>query len=115
MTYREIPVPSYNPPPTAADPPLIVRVADGVFAIPGEPFPVALEDAEDAVACAFLGRPAMSLPELVDRSAVPHAAKVLARLVGKYPALDGTVIRRPKKRGRGGYGVRIRNDGPPLV
>jgi hypothetical protein len=94
--------------------PVIVRVGDGAWLFPGEAFPRALSDDEDQVLTSFLAKPAMTLPELIDRSTVKHAARVVARLLSKYPALAGA-LRRPGGKGRGGYAARVKNDGPPLV
>jgi hypothetical protein len=95
--------------------PAIVRVADGVYLPPGAPFPVAVTDAEDLVLLAFLRCPAMSLGKLVDESGVPHAARVLARLVAKYSGRFAAAVRRPRRKGNGGYAARVRNGGPPVV
>jgi hypothetical protein len=95
------------------DPPgVIIRVADGVYLPPGARFPVAVTDSEDAVLLAFLLHPAMHSEDLVDQSAVPHAARVLARLETKYGGAFRAAIWRPGRRDAGGYAVLVRNQGP---
>jgi hypothetical protein len=98
-----------TPPPAL---PTILRLADGVYLPLGATFPFAVTDAEDLVLLAFLRRPAMTLPELVDQSGVAEAGKVLARLVVKYGGSFAAAIRRPGRRGEGGYAVLLADRQP---
>jgi hypothetical protein len=87
--------------------PSIVRVADNCWLPPDGGPPVAMDFSEDCVLTAFLARPCWHLPELVRHTGVNHAHKVLARLTTKYGGRFATAIRRPGKRGQGGYHVRV--------
>jgi hypothetical protein len=94
-------------------PPVIVRLWEGVYLPPGGGFSVAVDDAEDDVLTAFIERPAMRLPALVDATGHEHAHKILARLTWKYDGRFAPAIRLPGGKGRGGYSVLIREDAPP--
>jgi hypothetical protein len=99
-------------------PPAIVRVADGCYQPAGAAFPLAVTDAEDLVLRAFLRRPAMDLGELIDQTGLEHAGRVLARLAAKYDGAFAPAIRRPGRRGRGGYAVLVADapvDGPRVT
>jgi hypothetical protein len=88
-------------------PPVITRVADGCYLPPGGDFPLAVTDAEDLVLRAFLRRPAMELPDLIDQTGMGHAGRVLARLLKKYDGAFAPAIRMPGGRGKGGYAVLV--------
>jgi hypothetical protein len=94
-------------PRTAAPPAPIVRVGPGTYLAPGEAFAVVVSEAEDCVLQSFFRRPAMTLRELVSVSGVSDPAKVLARLVGRYGGSFAPAIRRPGRKGRGGYCVLV--------
>ena len=96
-------------------PPIILRLADGVYLPPGGRRPLRLEFSENMVLSSFLGRPALTLRELVNRSGVTHASRILARLAAKYDGAFAAAICRPKRRGRGGYFVAVRDAAPTAV
>jgi hypothetical protein len=96
------------------NPPVIVRVADGCYLPPGAAFPLRVSDSEDLLLLVFVRRPACDLAELQDHSGLPHAARVLGRFAKKYKGAFAPAVSLPGGKGRGGYSVRVRNDGPPL-
>jgi hypothetical protein len=64
-------------------------------------------DTQDTVLQAFIESPAMDDKQLIARSGLEHAPRVLRQIVEKYPIL-APAIRIPKSKGQGGYHVRIR-------
>ncbi len=103
---NRLPVLHDSPPPAL---PTIIHLGRGVYQPPGAAFPVRVSPSEDFVLGAFLRQPAMTLPELADLSGVAEASigKVVARLVTSYDGAFAAAIRRPGRRGRGGYAIRI--------
>jgi hypothetical protein len=93
----------------------IDRLGPGVYRPPGTAFPFRVSDVEDWVLLSFVGRPAMTLAELVDRSGVVHAHKVVRALETKYGGAFAPAIRRPGRRGAGGYAVLVRDLAPGPV
>jgi hypothetical protein len=88
------------------DPPAVVHLGGGAYLLPGEEFAVAVSFVEDCVLECFLKYPALSLRDLVRVSGIKHAAKVLRRLLDKYPAMR-QAVRMAGKKGAGGYAVRV--------
>lgn len=86
--------------------PAVVYLGDATYRLPGVPLAVVLTFIEDCVLRAFLGREAMGLRQLITRSGVPHADRVLRRLFSKYPSL-ADAGRLAGKKGRGGYALLV--------
>jgi hypothetical protein len=69
---------------------------------------VVVDHNEDLVLRAFLKSAALDHMRLVDQSGVVNAQKILGNLTKKYEGRFAAAIRLPKRKGRGGYFVRIR-------
>jgi hypothetical protein len=95
-------------PPTASGA-FILRLGRGVYLPAGAAFPLAVTFPEDCTLAAFVGRPAMHLEELRNRSGVSYADKVVKQLQTKYDAALAASIRRPLRRGQGGYSILVRD------
>ncbi|MBA4065461.1 MAG: hypothetical protein C0501_17455 [Isosphaera sp.] len=77
--------------------------------------PYRVTDEEDAVLKAFLDtNKAMETRHLVDASGVTNVARVVGGLIERYEGRFAAAIRKPEKKGMGGYYIRVRPAEPGL-
>jgi hypothetical protein len=67
--------------------------------------PIYVDEQDDCLLRAFIGHPVLNKPALVERSGIENSRVVTAlnRLTKKYHGVFAAAIRRPGKRGQGGY------------
>lgn len=87
--------------------PTIISMGDGCYRI-GNREPFKVTDKEDAILQSFIGRPALSGPDLQNRSGYDRGREVLKALQVKYGGLFAEAIKLPGGKTGGGYRVSIR-------
>lgn len=96
--------PDEEPPPRNR-PPVWYHGGQG-YSLDGDP--IALTEEEHKVLKAFAANPtAMTKPELAEAADVENVPRVLADLTKRYNGVFGPAIRRPGRKGQGGYFIRV--------
>lgn len=93
---------------------VIVSLGNRQYRVGSHP-PVVVSENEDTVLQAFLEQANMDTADLIERSGVGRAARVLSDLASKYGGAFAPAIRRPGAKGKGGYFVSIQAAGNKLA